>query len=186
MNEQWQNAQDKEINYINTDINNCKKDFDIIFSYFGDLESLTGKSILEIGSGTYPLSSFVPGAICSAVEPLYDKFSDEVKKYWEENNIKCFNTAFEEAKLPRKKYDEVWFINFLQHTVDIDACVEKAKKVGKVVRVFEPINTTTDELHFHSLTEEFFRKHFPNADIKHYGGGSTANFHTADCVYFVA
>lgn len=184
-NEAWQNAQLKEINYANIDPENARKDVNIIFDYFGDRESLSGKHILEVGCGTYPLSSFIDGVTITGVEPLFDNFSDEVKQYWNDKNIKVVSQAFEDFKAPRKKYDEVWFFNFLQHTPNLVECVEKAKKVAKKVRVFEPINTAIDELHFNNLTIDFFREQFPTTEIKVYTGGSQPNFHTADCVYFL-
>ena len=182
----WENAQSKEINHINTDIDICRYALDVIFNYFGDRESIANKTIVEVGCGTYPFASFINGAKVTGVEPLFDKFSDDVKNYWKENNINVVTEPFEDIKVPRKKYDEVWFFNFLQHTSDIVACVEKAKKIAKRVRVFEPINVPTDEMHLHTLTVEFFKEHFPTSEIHVYSGGSTPNFHTADCVYFVS
>ncbi len=52
-----------------------------------------------------------------------------------------------------KKFDEVWIYNVLQHTDDPEKVVKNAKRVGKVIRIFEWIDHPTNAMHPHLLTE---------------------------------
>lgn len=50
-----------------------------------------------------------------------------------------------------KGFDEIWFYNVLQHTEDPEKICHNAKKAGKLVRVFEWMETQTNEGHIHTL-----------------------------------
>lgn len=56
-------------------------------------------------------------------------------------------------------WDEVWIYNCLQHTDNPKKIIKNAQKVGKIIRIFEWINTGTNEGHLHSFNKEFFNKH---------------------------
>lgn len=182
----WQNAQDSEFNdhVQNTNVQESLSYFNNYFNLFGDQESCYGKKILEVGSGVFPLGFFLDWCDLTVVEPLYDKFDNDTKDLWKDKNVKVVPVPFEEMQVG-KHYDEVWFINFLQHTIDPQLCLEKVKDIGVKIRVFEPINTPTNLQHPHSLTVKLFEDVYPEAEIKIYTGGSIPSFHTADCCYFV-
>ena len=184
----WQQAQDAELHAhaLATNIDEAKRSLNFCFDFFEDnISDIAGKRILEVGCGPYPLAVFAGAESVVGVEPLYNNFTDEIKQYWQDNNITAFTKPFEEWE-SEEKFDEVWFINFLQHTIDPELCLNKSKNVADKVRVFEPINTEINECHPHSLTVDLFKKHFPEADIKIYIGGTIVIFHLADCCYFVA
>ena len=186
--DRWKEAQRAELDVhaLSTNIDEAHRFLNFYFHFFEDsILDISGKKILEVGCGPYPLATFAGASKVVGVEPLYDNFTNEMKKYWEENNVTPFTKPFEDWESD-EKFDEVWFINFLQHTLDPELCLEKSKKVAKKVRVFEPINTEINECHPHSLTMDLFKKHFPNTDIKLYAGGTITIFHLADCCYFVA
>lgn len=186
-NERWQEAQDKELadHALIVDLEESKRFLNQYFDFFEDsISDIGGKSILEVGAGTYPLSSIAGAAKVVAVEPLYDQFNDDIKKYWKDNNVTPYSLPFEDWE-SNDSFDEIWFINFLQHTIDPSMCLEKAKKCAKKIRVFEPINTAVDICHPHSLTVDLFKNHFPEANINIYKGGTVTIFHMADCCYFV-
>jgi hypothetical protein len=56
------------------------------------------------------------------------------------------------------KFDEVWLYNCLQHTEDPELIVQNARKIGKIVRLFEWIDTGVADGHLHDLTEENLNK----------------------------
>lgn len=186
-NERWKEAQQKELSdhALVVSLDESKRFLNYYFDFFEDnISDIYGKSILEIGTGSYPLSAIAGASRVVGVEPLYDQFNDEIKKYWKDNNIIPYSQSFEEWESD-DFFDEVWFINFLQHTMDPDKCLDKAKRCAKKIRVFEPINTPIDICHPHSLSVDLFVNHFPNAKINIYKGGTIGIFHMADCCYFV-
>ena len=50
-------------------------------------------------------------------------------------------------------WDEVWLYNVLQHTKDPQKIIENAKRAGKLIRIFEWIDTLVTESHPQSFTE---------------------------------
>lgn len=46
-----------------------------------------------------------------------------------------------------QRYDEVWLYNVLQHTFDPGAVIAAAKRAGRLIRIFEWINTAVNEGH---------------------------------------
>lgn len=184
--DQWLLSQQSEFDdhVQTTNINESIAYFNNYFYFFGDKDECTNKKILEVGSGVFPLGRFLDSCDLTVVEPLYEKFDDSIKEEWNKENIKVFSIPFEEVKI-KENYDEIWFINFLQHTIDPILCLQKAKDSGAKVRVFEPINTAINTQHPHSLTVEMFASVYPEADIKVYKGGSMPGFHSASCCYFV-
>ena len=59
-------------------------------------------------------------------------------------------------KLADEQVDETWFFNVVQHVLDPQEQLELAKKTSKVIRVFESIESATDEAHPHFITKETF------------------------------
>jgi hypothetical protein len=50
--------------------------------------------------------------------------------------------------------DEIWIYNVLQHTDDPAKIIQNARKISKVIRIFEWINTPVTNGHIHTLTKE--------------------------------
>lgn len=184
--EQWALSQKSEFedHVQSTNIEESLSYFNNYFYFFGDKQTCIDKKILEVGSGVFPLGRFLDSCKLTVVEPLYDRFDQSIKDQWKDENIKVCPIPFEEMEI-REEYDEIWFINFLQHTLDPILCLNKAKDSGSKIRVFEPINTQINLQHPHSLSVEMFSSVYPEADIKIYNGGSMPGFHGASCCYFV-
>lgn len=51
-------------------------------------------------------------------------------------------------------FDECWIYNVLRYTEDQEKVIENAKKAGKLIRIFEQINTPPSIGYFQTLTEE--------------------------------
>ncbi len=144
---------------------------------------LVGKKLLESGGGCYPASYFCEGLKKVVnIEPLCDHFPEEIKSKLLSKNIECISTSFEEYKT-RIKFDEVWFFNVLQHVKDPVLQIENAKKISKIIRVFEPLDTVINNEHPHSFNFDFFVHNFPDVEVKKYNGGSISGFHQASCAY---
>jgi hypothetical protein len=183
--DRWLQAQSQEIYCAINNIEELKFNFNWYFAFFGDTHYINNWKVAEIGCSTYPMASFFPNMQVTGVDPLFPQFNADVKSYWHNNNITSVAEPFEEWNVT-ERYDEVWFINCLQHVMDPDLCMEKAKSIADRVRVFEPIKWPTDMLHPHTFTMEFFEKHFPETRLSFYKGGTVPEFHESDCCYFVS
>lgn len=185
--ERWKQAQCGEINHYDYgNVENYKNSTYIILRDHFNIDpenDLVGKKILESGGGCYPSTYFCKGLKKSVnVEPLSDKFPDNVKSRLKNANVECVSVGFEDYKR-HLKFDEVWFFNVLQHVRDPYLQIENAKRIANVIRVFEPIDTAINNEHPHSFNIQFFREQFPDAEVKMYHGGSIARFHGANCAY---
>lgn len=118
---------------------------------------LRGKSVLDIGGG--PVSLLLKcGNFKKAVVVDPCNFPKWVGERYKTHNIEFINKPAEEIDL--KDFDEVWIYNCLQHTKDPEKIIKNALKAGKVVRIFEWINTGTNEGHITNLTKGFLDKYF--------------------------
>ena len=111
---------------------------------------LKGKSVIDVGGGPVSLLlKYINRGLCAVVDPL--KVPDWVKLRYEENNIQFHNLPAENF-IP-KEFDEVWIYNCLQHTENPQLIIENVLKGGKVIRIFEWINTPISDGHIHTLTK---------------------------------
>lgn len=185
--ERWEQALSGELNHYdyNNKENYNRTSIIILKDHFGiNVETdLVGKKILESGGGAYPSTSICLGLKKAVnVEPNYDNFPEEIKDYLKSKNVEGISVGFEDYT-GRAKFDEVWFFNVLQHVRDPSLQIENAKKIANTIRVFEPIDTATNNEHPHSLSVKFFEEQFPNTEVKVYQGGSIHGFHGANCAY---
>ncbi|MCK4814734.1 hypothetical protein KA005_03105 [bacterium] len=100
--------------------------------------NLRGKSILDIGGG--PISLLLKCVNFSkavVVDPC--NFPGWILERYKAHNIGFINNPAEEIEL--SGFDEVWIYNVLQHVIDPEEVLMLAKKTGKVVRIFEWVNT---------------------------------------------
>ena len=101
--ERWEEAQSGEINHYDygNEENYRNSAYIILRDHFNiDPENdLADKKILESGGGCYPSIYFCKGLKKAVnVEPLSDKFPDNVKSRLGNANIECVSIAFEDYK----------------------------------------------------------------------------------------
>lgn len=115
---------------------------------------LKGKRILDIGGGAYSLLlkcvNYSYGTM--VVDPLMVTFPAWVTERYEEAGIEYDALKGEELEL--EGFDEVWIYNVLQHTTEPKKVIENALRAGKVVRIFEWVETGTNIGHLHDLNEK--------------------------------
>lgn len=119
--------------------------------------NLRGKSILDIGGG--PISLLLKCVNFSkavVVDPC--KFPDWVLERYKAHNIEFINKPGEEIDL--QGFDEVWIYNVLQHVIKPGEVLKRTKKAGKIIRIFEWINTGGSAGHPHNLTSAWLDKYF--------------------------
>jgi len=116
---------------------------------------LEGQSVLDIGGGPSSLLLKCENVKGTVVDPCdYPKW---VAQRYKESGIDYKQIKGEDIKT-NKKYDEVWIYNCLQHTQDPRCIVRQARKVCKILRVFEWIDTGLNDGHLHSFTQEQLEK----------------------------
>lgn len=125
---------------------------------------LKGKSVLDIGGGAYSLLlKAINKPVCFVADPLMNKYPQWVVQRYVEAAIFPLSTAGED--LPEisefgdgQSVDEVWIYNCLQHTRDPEKIIKNARNIGKVIRIFEWINTKTNVGHPHSLNADLLNQ----------------------------
>lgn len=117
--------------------------------------NLNGKTVLDIGGGPVSLLLKCKNLGQSAVvDPC--EYPEWVAKRYEYLDIDYHVKPAEDigTRLQLPVYDEVWIYNVLQHTIDPKLILENALKAGRIIRLFEWIDTDITEGHPHVLTEE--------------------------------
>jgi glycosyltransferase involved in cell wall biosynthesis len=124
---------------------------------------LRGKRVLDIGGGPVSLLlkcvNFSKGVV---VDP--GDYPQWVRDRYKLHNIKFINIPAED--IADGDFDEVWIYNVLQHTRDPEQIIKNAIKIGKIVRIFEWVNTGIHKGHIHNLTTEFLSKYFVGTSKK--------------------
>jgi len=124
-----------------------------IFGFLGGNYDLRGKSILDIGGGPVSIllkcRNFSKGVV---VDPC--TFPDWIMKRYEKASITYLKQMAEDLELD-EKFDEVWIYNLLQHCLDPAKVIENAKKYGKIIRIFEWIETEKIPGHPHIQSKEW-------------------------------
>lgn len=105
--------------------------------------------ILDIGGGPVSLllKSKAKGTVVDPCE--YPKW---VEDRYKEAGIEYLKMKGEDIDL--EGFDEVWIYNCLQHVENPQKIIENAKRVGKIIRIFEWIENGISEGHPHNLTEK--------------------------------
>jgi len=115
---------------------------------------LQGRSVLDIGGG--PVSLLLKctnvGSVSSVIDPILDSVPEWVLDRYLSAGIEPI--ARKAEKLVSRYYDEAWIYNCLQHTEDPMLIIDNAKKVARIIRVFEWVETEINEGHPHSFTKE--------------------------------
>lgn len=124
------------------------------------LIDLQGKSVLDIGGG--PVSMLLKcenlkrGVV---IDPCnYPKWIDERYKeaYIVYKRMKGEDIGKDIESIII--YDEVWIYNVLQHVDDPRLIIENAKKISKIIRIFEWIDNGVSPGHPHDLKENLLNE----------------------------
>lgn len=143
------------------------------FKYLDIDQDLDEKSIIEVGSADFPALGYCYNhGECYVVEPMPSKI---LKGLCKDKGIKLIFKPAEEVDF--KPVDEVWFMNVLQHVLDPDVIIEKAKEAADVIRFFEPIETAIDQCHHHSFTVQYFKDYFGGCVNRYEADQGIEGFH---------
>lgn len=116
---------------------------------------LEGKSVIDIGGGPCSLLlKCVNGKRLTVVDPL--EFPGWVGLRYVIAGID--HQSIKAEDIIETGYDLALIYNVLQHTDNPDIIIKNALRVAKEVRIFEWIDTPTNEGHPHTLTEEKLNK----------------------------
>lgn len=176
----WQAAQIEERKFHTEGFHEGREhyglSYDQYFEYLGIDKDLQGKNIIEIGPADFPALAYCRNlGECAVIEPMP---SENLKL----SGLKIITDVAEDVEY---EADEVWLMNVLQHVIDPNKIVERAKRQSKVVRFFEPINYGVDVCHPWNLTLEMFKGWFGDC-VKYYPFNKDAfRFHTWECAYGV-
>ena len=119
---------------------------------------LKGKTVIDIGSGPYSLLlKCVNLGQGYAVDPLIDSFPQWVKDRYSSAGIISMSCAGEDMD-DYPVVDEVWIYNVLEHVKDPKKIIENALGFGKIVRIFEWLDTKKNIGHPQILTEDKLNK----------------------------
>lgn len=107
-------------------------------------------SVLDIGGGPVSLLLKCVNVRGKVVDPL--PLPKWVKERYKLVGIECEQIKAENIK--EKGFDEVWIYNVLQHAENPQKIIQNARRAGKIIRIFEWMNTPPSEGHPHTLTEK--------------------------------
>lgn len=168
----WREAQEWEKNWWSTCQNTVWEDLKqmnlaplmglkIVPNAYTNLRiPLNGQSILDIGGGPSSLLLKCENYGNAVVADPCD-YPDWVGQRYRESGIEYYRVKGEDLDTTFDKvFDEVWIYNCLQHTEDPLKIIRNAQKLGKIIRVFEWIETGINEGHPHSFTEKQFNEWF--------------------------
>jgi len=111
---------------------------------------LGGRSVVDVGGGPCSLLlKCTSRGRALVVDPL--RVPEWVRARYACAGIEVQRTSGEE--LDERGFDEAWLYNVLQHTRDPQRVIERARQAAELVRIFEWIDTPTNEGHPHTLTQ---------------------------------
>jgi 2-polyprenyl-3-methyl-5-hydroxy-6-metoxy-1,4-benzoquinol methylase len=122
---------------------------------------LLGQKILDLGAGDCSILLRFNNKKGTASDPLLGKFPKWVTERYIENDILPIPYKGEEMvelSLDGEGYDEVWIYNVLQHTDDPELVISNARRMGKLIRIFEWIEEPLSDGHIHVLHEKDLNK----------------------------
>lgn len=110
-------------------------------------------SVIDVGGGPNSLLLKTVNRAGSAVlDPL--AMPEWVKERYRAADIMLLQKPAEEFRCDACDFDEVWIYNCLQHTENPQAVIANARHNGRLIRIFEWIDTEVNIGHPHSLTKE--------------------------------
>jgi len=112
---------------------------------------LSGISVLDFGGGPCSLLLKCRNVRGAVIDPL--DFPEWVRMRYQLAEIEFFCETAEGFN--GEGFDEAWLYNVLQHVIEPEQVIRNAKKAAKLLRVFEWIDTPTNEGHPHALSERW-------------------------------
>jgi ubiquinone/menaquinone biosynthesis C-methylase UbiE len=160
---QWNKFQKTQ---IDRDNKNSQQSKDRFFAQTGwDKEDLSGKNILEVGSGAGRFSQVF---LDHTKGNLYSvDYSDAVSANFRNNGhhgerFKLFQASVYEMPFPDNSFDKVFCFGVLQHTPDfkksVQSLIAKAKPGAEVIVDFYPVNGWWTKVHSKYLFRPFTRR----------------------------
>lgn len=115
---------------------------------------LAGKSVLDLGGGPVSITlKTVRGGALTVVDPL--PVPDWVKARYAEKGVLHKQHEAEDlcdsCEERDHNWDEVWIYNVLQHVVDPERVIRVARHQGRLLRIFEWLETPAMPGHPHTL-----------------------------------
>ena len=110
-----------------------------------------GQSVLDIGGGPCSLLLKCVNVKGTVLDPLLHSLPDWVLARYRGIPITLLPIRGED--LDGYVFDEVWMYNVLQHTENPELVIQNAMKAGRLIRIFEWIDTPANVGHPNSLSE---------------------------------
>lgn len=141
--------------------------------------NMQGKSVLDIGGGPCSLLLKCENVDRGVVVDPCD-YPNWVKSRYVEAGIDVLNIKAEDfcdvpIGIVLPIFDEVWIYNCLQHVENPKKVIENAKKLSKIIRIFEWVDNGVSEGHPNDLKEEELNKWLG-------GIGKVEYLNTKDCI----
>lgn len=159
------NEEEKQLVYASRMGLNRKPD--VVTPYRFDLQ---GKSILDIGGGPISLLLKCVNGKGAVADPI--AYPEWVLKRYACAGIKYIQVFGED--IVETGFDEVWIYNVLTHVADPAKIIRNARAAGKIVRIYEWLNTAPSIGHPHSLKEDLLNQWLG-------GVGKVERFNTTSC-----
>lgn len=114
---------------------------------------LDGATVLDVGGGPVSLLLKCVNVDGYVVDPILRNVPIWVRERYREAGIQFSGKRFESLDLGIK-WDEAWIYNVLLHVEDPKKIIKKARKVAKLIRIFEWLNSPKTASHPSTLREE--------------------------------
>lgn len=138
---------------------------------------MAGKSVLDLGGG--PVSMLLKCVNLDrglVVDPC--PYPAWVRARYEDCGLRVIQQQAETFR-SNNTYDEVWIYNVLQHVEDPEAIIETARRYGKVLRIFEWIDTAPTLGHPHTLRTEALQEWIGGGTVRQIGTTENVNENSA-------
>lgn len=110
---------------------------------------MQGASVLDVGSGPASLLLKCVNVRGKVIDPL--TFPSWVYSRYNESGLSWQQICAE--RMDEQGWDEVWIYNVLQHVENPQLVIEKAKRAGRLIRIFEWIDMAPTSTHPSILRE---------------------------------
>jgi len=117
---------------------------------------LGGRSVLDIGGGPCSILLKCVNVQGEVADPC--QYPAWVEQRYASAGIRSSGFKGEDLGTRAGAFDEVWIYNVLQHVEDPGKIIANARRLGKIIRLFEWIDTGIAPGHPHNLTEAWLNE----------------------------